>query len=78
VLLYGYLWFAVHDGREHALSSGHKSVTISEIVWQKDKALQIIRIDIKLALIDGMFQPALLLSFSWITCVHILPKNPVI
>jgi hypothetical protein len=72
MLLHGYLWFAVHDRREHALSSRHKSVTISEIVWQKDKAFQIIRIDIKFAFIDGMFQPALLLSLSWITCVHIL------
>jgi hypothetical protein len=44
---YGYLWFAIQDGREHVISSGHKSVTISEIVWQEDKALEIIRIDIK-------------------------------
>jgi hypothetical protein len=29
---YGYLWFAIQDGREHVLSSGHKLVTISEVV----------------------------------------------
>jgi len=34
---YDYLWFAIQDGREHVLSSGHKSVTISEIVWQDNK-----------------------------------------
>jgi hypothetical protein len=26
---YGYLWFAICDGREHVLSSGHKLVKIS-------------------------------------------------
>src|SRR5919108_695200 len=25
---YGYLWFAICDGREHVLTSGHKLVTI--------------------------------------------------
>jgi hypothetical protein len=45
---YGYLWFAVQDGREHVLISRHKLVTISEIVWDNDKVLEIIRIDIKL------------------------------
>lgn len=45
---YAYLWFAIQDGREHVLTSRHKLVTISEIVWEKDKALEIIRIDIKL------------------------------
>jgi hypothetical protein len=44
---YGYLWFAIQDGREHVLSSGHKLVTISEIVWQDDEASEIIRINIK-------------------------------
>jgi hypothetical protein len=44
---YGYLWFAIQEGREHVLSSGHKLVTISEIVWHEDKLLEIIRIDIK-------------------------------
>jgi hypothetical protein len=44
---YGYLWFAIQDGREHVLFSGHKLVTISEIVWQDDEALEILRIDIK-------------------------------
>jgi hypothetical protein len=45
---YGYLWFAVQDGREHVLTSRHKLVTISEIVWDNDIAVEIIRIDIKL------------------------------
>jgi len=45
---YGYLWFAVQDGREHVLISRHKLVTISEIVWDNDKALEIIRIEINL------------------------------
>jgi hypothetical protein len=31
---YGYLWFAVCDGREHVLTSEHKQVTITEIIWQ--------------------------------------------
>ena len=45
---YGYLCFAMQDGREHVLTSRHKLVTISEIVWDNDEALEIIRIDIKL------------------------------
>jgi hypothetical protein len=45
---YGYLWFAICDGREHVLTSEHKQVTITEIIWQNDKALEIIRIEIKL------------------------------
>lgn len=45
---YSYLWFAICDGREHVLTSGHKLVTISEIVWQNEQALEIIRIEIKL------------------------------
>ena len=48
---YGYLSFAVQDGREHVLTTRHKLVTISEIVWDDDKALEIIRIDIKLLLV---------------------------
>jgi hypothetical protein len=48
---YGYLSFAVQDGREHVLTTRHKLVTISEIVWDNDKALEIIRIDIKLLLV---------------------------
>jgi hypothetical protein len=47
---YGYLWFAIQDGREHVIDSGHKSVTISEIMWQEDKLLEIIRIDINFLL----------------------------
>jgi hypothetical protein len=51
---YGYLWFAICDGREHVLTSGHKLVTISEIVWQNDsKAVEIIRIEIKFFVIIG-------------------------
>ena len=46
---YGYLWFAVQDGREHVLTSGHKLVTIYEMVWQNDKALEILKIEIKSA-----------------------------
>ena len=38
---YGYLWFAIYDGREHVLTSEHKQVTITEINWQNDKALEI-------------------------------------
>ena len=34
---YGYLWFAICDGREHVLTSEHKQVTITEIIWQNDK-----------------------------------------
>ena len=45
---YGYLWIAMQDGREHVLTSRHKLVTISEIVWDNDEALEIIKIDIKL------------------------------
>ena len=45
---YGYLWFAIQDGREHVLTSGHKFATISQIVWEENKALAIIKIDIKL------------------------------
>jgi hypothetical protein len=30
---YGYLWFTIQDGRNHVLTSGHKLVTISEIIW---------------------------------------------
>jgi hypothetical protein len=46
---YGYLWFAICDGREHVLTSEHKQVTITEINWQNDKALEILRIEIKSA-----------------------------
>src|SRR5205823_5984378 len=46
---YGYLWFAICDGREHVLTSKHKQVTITEINWQNDKALEILRIEIKSA-----------------------------
>lgn len=49
---YGYLWFAVQDGRDHVFTSRHKLVTISEIVWNNDRALEIIRIDIKLLLVQ--------------------------
>jgi hypothetical protein len=45
---YGYLSFAIQDAREHVLTSGHKLVTISEIIWEDDKALEVIQIDIKL------------------------------
>ena len=44
---YGYLWFAICDGREHVLTSKHKIVTITEIIWQNDKALEILQIQIK-------------------------------
>jgi hypothetical protein len=44
---YSYLSFATNNGREHALSSSHKLVTISEIICDNDKALESIRIDIK-------------------------------
>jgi hypothetical protein len=47
-----YLWFAIQDGRDHILSSGNKLVTISEIIWEEDKALEIIQIDIKLVYND--------------------------
>ena len=40
---YGYLWFAICYGREHVLTSEHKQVTITEIIWQNDKA-EILRI----------------------------------
>jgi hypothetical protein len=46
---YGYLWFAICDGREHVLTSEHKQVTITELNWQNDKALEIVRIEIKSA-----------------------------
>jgi hypothetical protein len=46
---YGYLWFAICDGREHVLTSKHKQVAITEIIWQNDKALEILRIVIKSA-----------------------------
>jgi hypothetical protein len=46
---YGYLWFAICDGREHVLTSKHKIVTITEIIWQNDKALEILQIQIKSA-----------------------------
>ena len=49
---YGYLWFAIQDAREHVLTSGHKLVTISEIMWEEDKALENIHIDIKLVYND--------------------------
>jgi hypothetical protein len=49
---YSYLWFSIQDGREHVLTSGHKLVTISEIIWEEDKALEIIQIDIKLVYDD--------------------------
>ena len=39
---------AIQDGREHVLTSGHKFATISQIVWEENKALAIIKIDIKL------------------------------
>jgi hypothetical protein len=45
----GYLWLAICDGREHVLTSKHKIVTITEIVWQNDKASEILRIQIKSA-----------------------------
>jgi hypothetical protein len=32
---YGYLWFAICDGREHVLTTKHKHVTITEIIWQR-------------------------------------------
>jgi len=44
---YGYLWFAVCDARDHVLTSEHHQVTITEIVWQNDKALEILKIEIK-------------------------------
>jgi hypothetical protein len=43
----GYLWFAICDRREHVLTSKHKIVTITEIIWQNDKASGILRIQIK-------------------------------
>jgi hypothetical protein len=46
---YGYLWFAVCDARDHVLTSEHHQVTITEIVWQNDKALEILKIEIKSA-----------------------------
>ena len=46
---YCYLWFAICDGREHVLTSEHKQVTITEIIWQNDKALEILKIEIKSA-----------------------------
>jgi hypothetical protein len=46
---YSYLWLAICDGREHVLTSKHKIVTITEIVWQNDKASEILRIQIKCA-----------------------------
>jgi len=46
---YRYLWFAICDGREHVLTREHKQVTITEIVWQNDKALEILKIEIKSA-----------------------------
>ena len=49
---YGYLWFAIQDGREHVLTRGHKSVTISEIIWEENKALENIHMDIKLVYDD--------------------------
>jgi hypothetical protein len=42
---YGYLWFAICDGREHVLTSKHKIATITEIIWQNE----ILRIQIKSA-----------------------------
>jgi hypothetical protein len=44
-----YFWFAICEGREHVLTSEHKQVTITEINWQNDKALEILRIEIKSA-----------------------------
>lgn len=41
-----YLWFAISDGREHVLTTKHKHVTITEIMWQNDKALERLRIEI--------------------------------
>jgi hypothetical protein len=49
---YGYLWFAIQDGKDHVLTRGHKSVTISEIIWEEDKALENIHMDIKLVYDD--------------------------
>jgi hypothetical protein len=43
---YGYLWFAISDGREHVLTTKHKHVTITEIRWQNNKALKRLRIEI--------------------------------
>ena len=37
------LWFAISDGREHVLTTKH--VTITEIMWQNDKALERLRIE---------------------------------
>ncbi|HET7284947.1 MAG TPA: hypothetical protein VFI70_09705 [Nitrososphaeraceae archaeon] len=36
-----------YDARDHVLTSEHKQVTITEIIWQNDKALEILRIEIK-------------------------------
>jgi hypothetical protein len=41
--------FGIYDGREHVLTSEHKQVTITELIWQNDKALEILRIEIKSA-----------------------------
>ena len=41
-----YLWSAIPDGREHVLTNKHKQVTITEIMWQNDKALERLRIEI--------------------------------
>ena len=49
---YDYLWFAIQDGKDHVLTRGHKSVTISEIIWEEDKALENIHMDIKLVYDD--------------------------
>ena len=49
---YDYLWFAIQDGKDHVLTRGHKSVTISEIIWEEDKALENIQMDIKLVYDD--------------------------
>ena len=38
---------AIYGGREHVLTSEHKQVTITEINRQNDKALEILRIEIK-------------------------------
>ena len=49
---YGYLWFAIQDAREHVLTSRHKLVAIPEIIWEEDKASEIIHMDIKLVYND--------------------------
>ncbi|HEY6886099.1 MAG TPA: hypothetical protein VI278_18870 [Nitrososphaeraceae archaeon] len=40
------IYGAISDGREHDLTTKHKHVTITEIMWQNDKALERLRIEI--------------------------------